>query len=171
MRSRYATAFESSKIGAAVSNEIPCFRRLLRFFLSSHTKTMCIYKTVALHGWPAWRPMRFGRPLSGATCPVSDGKRPSRRKWQRANEGPDAGDYSLRTRRAAASLGRFSRRRWKCSSSASPAANRRCGFACAYWAGPRDPERPQASTPPVSMGNRAARAPLARAILGATGAS
>ncbi len=48
MRSGYDTTFGSSKIRAAASNEMPCFRRLLRFFFSSHTKTMCIYRIVAL---------------------------------------------------------------------------------------------------------------------------
>jgi hypothetical protein len=48
-RSRYDTAFGSSKIRAAVSNVMPCFRRLVRFVLSSRARTMRIYRTVALH--------------------------------------------------------------------------------------------------------------------------
>ena len=43
MRSR----FGSSKIRAAFSNEMPCFRRLMRFLASSQAKTICIYKIVA----------------------------------------------------------------------------------------------------------------------------
>jgi hypothetical protein len=31
----------------AVSNEIPCFRALMRFLRSSHAKTICIYTIVA----------------------------------------------------------------------------------------------------------------------------
>jgi len=46
--SRYDTEFGSSKVRAAVSKEMPCFRRLVRFFLPSHARTMCIYKIVAL---------------------------------------------------------------------------------------------------------------------------
>ncbi len=46
-RSLYETTFGSSKIRAAVSNETPCFRRLMRFFFSSHAKTMRIYRIVA----------------------------------------------------------------------------------------------------------------------------
>ena len=47
MRSRYETTLGSSKTRAAVSNETPCFRRLMRFLFSSQAKTMCIYKSVA----------------------------------------------------------------------------------------------------------------------------
>jgi hypothetical protein len=46
-RSRYETTLGSSKIRAAVSNETPCFRRLMRFLFSSHAKIMCIYRSVA----------------------------------------------------------------------------------------------------------------------------
>ena len=46
-RSRYETTLGSSKTRAAVSNETPCFRRLIRFFFSSHAKTICIYEIVA----------------------------------------------------------------------------------------------------------------------------
>ena len=72
-RSRYDTAFGSSKIRAAVSNDMPCFRRLVRFFLSSHAKTMRIYRIVALLLWVPLRlcvqERRFGpiaRPLVAA---------------------------------------------------------------------------------------------------------
>ena len=47
-RSGYDAACGSSKTRAAVSKETPCFRWLMRFFLSSHTKIMCIYESVAL---------------------------------------------------------------------------------------------------------------------------
>ena len=51
-RSRYETTLGSSKIRAAVSNETPCFRRLMLFLFSSHAKTICIYRIVAHR--PAW---------------------------------------------------------------------------------------------------------------------
>jgi hypothetical protein len=60
-RSRYETTFGSSKIRAAVSNAIPCFRRLMRFFLSSHAK-ICIYRIVA------HRAARFGS--AGPAVPI-----------------------------------------------------------------------------------------------------
>jgi len=46
-RSRYETTFGSSKTRAAVSNEMPCFRRLMRFLFSSHAKIVRIYRIVA----------------------------------------------------------------------------------------------------------------------------
>ena len=42
-RSRYEMTFGSLKIHAAVSKETPCFRRLMRFFFSSHAKTMYLH--------------------------------------------------------------------------------------------------------------------------------
>ena len=79
-RSRYERTFGSSKTRAAVSNETPCFRRLMRFLFSSHAKTMCIYKSVA------HRPQGFAgvtgsqavgatrRPYSISACMVRAGR-------------------------------------------------------------------------------------------------
>jgi hypothetical protein len=41
----------SSKTRAAISKEMPCFRRFVRFFFSSQTKTTCIYRIVAYPGF------------------------------------------------------------------------------------------------------------------------
>lgn len=49
-RSTYEITCGSSKIRAALSNEMPCFRRLMRSLASSQAKTIRIYKIVAHSG-------------------------------------------------------------------------------------------------------------------------
>jgi hypothetical protein len=69
-------ALGSSKIREAVSNETPCFRRLIRSLPSSQTKSICIYKTVAQNGniGPSCgvQPLQMSLPRSRWLLPIGN---------------------------------------------------------------------------------------------------